>query len=69
MSGEDGPDASPISETLEQVYSEINKLEKSKIETREHSKREEVYMPLALAAVILLTIELLLRYLLMKNMS
>ena len=55
--------------SLEQVYSEIDKLEKSKIETREHSKREEVFMPLALAAVIMLTIELLLRYLLMKNMS
>ena len=55
--------------SLEQVYNEIDKLEKSKIETREHSKREEVFMPLALAAVIMLTIELLLRYLLMKNMS
>ena len=55
--------------SLEQVYSEIDKLEKSKIETREHSKREEVFMPLALAAVILLTLELLLRHLLMKNMS
>lgn len=55
--------------SLEQVYSEIDKLEKSKIETREHSKREEVFMPLALAAVIILTLELLLRYLLMKNMS
>lgn len=55
--------------SLEQVYSEIDKLEKSKIETREHSRREEVFMPLALAAVIIFAIELLLRYLLMKNMS
>ncbi len=55
--------------SLQQVYSEIDKLEKSKIETREHSKREEIFMPWALAAALLLTTELLLRYLLMKNMS
>lgn len=55
--------------SLQQVYSEIDKLEKSKIETREHSKREEMFMPWALAAAFLLTVELLLRYLFMKNMS
>lgn len=55
--------------SLQQVYSEIDKLEKSKIETREHSKREEMFMPWALAAALLLTAELLLRYLFMKNMS
>lgn len=55
--------------SLQQVYNEIDKLEKSKIETREHSKREEMFMPWALAAAVLLTVELLLRYLLMKNMS
>lgn len=55
--------------SLQRVYAEIDKLEKSKIETREHSKREEVFMPWALAAVILLGLELLMRYLLMKNMS
>ncbi len=55
--------------SLQQVYSEIDKLEKSKIETREHSRREEVFMPWALAAAIILTLELLLRYLFLKNMS
>lgn len=55
--------------SLQKVYAEIDKLEKSKIETREHSKREEVFMPWALAAVILIGLELLMRYLLMKNMS
>jgi hypothetical protein len=39
------------------------------METREHSKREEVFMPWALAAAIILTLELLLRYLFMRNMS
>jgi Ca-activated chloride channel family protein len=55
--------------SLQKVYGEIDKLEKSKIETREHSKREEVFMPWALAAAIILTLELLLRYLFMRNMS
>jgi Ca-activated chloride channel family protein len=55
--------------SLQKVYEEIDKLEKSKIETREHSKREEIFMPWALAAVILLGLEMLLRYLFMKNMS
>jgi Ca-activated chloride channel family protein len=55
--------------SLQQVYNEIDKLEKSKIETREHSRREEVFMPWAMAALVALSLELLLRYLLMKNMS
>ncbi len=55
--------------SLQKVYGEIDKLEKSKMETREHSKREEVFMPWALAAAIILTLELLLRYLFMRNMS
>jgi len=54
---------------LQEVYKEIDKLEKSKIETREHRKREEMFMPWALAASIILITELLLRYILMKNMS
>ena len=55
--------------SLQKVYGEIDKLEKSKMETREHSKREEVFMPWALAAAIILILELLLRYLFMRNMS
>ncbi len=55
--------------SLQKVYNEIDKLEKSRIETREHSRREEVFLPWALAAVALLALELLLRYLFMKNMS
>lgn len=55
--------------SLQQVYSEIDKLEKSKIETREHSRREEVFWPWAAAAALILALELLLRYLFMKNLS
>jgi Ca-activated chloride channel family protein len=55
--------------SLQKVYGEIDKLEKSKIETREHSRRDEVFMSWAFAALVLFSLELLLRYLFMKNMS
>lgn len=55
--------------SLQRVYGEIDKLEKSKIETREHSRRDDVFMPWAIAAAIILACELLFRYLLMRNMS
>ena len=55
--------------SLEMVYREIDKLEKSKIEVKEYSRREEMFMPYAVAAAIILAIELLLRYLFLKNIS
>jgi len=55
--------------SLEKVYQEIDKLEKSKIETKEYSKREEMFLPYAFAAAIILAIELLFRYLFLKNIS
>ncbi len=55
--------------SLRNIYNEIDKLEKSKIETREHSRREEMFMPWAVAAALLIALELLMRYLLMRNMS
>jgi Ca-activated chloride channel homolog len=55
--------------SLEKVYQEIDKLEKSKIETKEYSKREEMFMPYAIAAALAFAIELLLRYLFLKNIS
>ena len=49
-------------EELEQIYTEINRLEKSKIEITTVKKRGEAFMPWALAGLILLVLELLLRY-------
>jgi Ca-activated chloride channel family protein len=46
---------------LQQIYKEIDKLEKSKLNVKKYSKRYEAYQPYALAAVILLLLELLLR--------
>lgn len=46
---------------LEDVYEQINQLEKSKIEITEFSRKAEEFRPFALAALLLLALELLLR--------
>ncbi len=45
---------------LEEIYQEIDKLEKSKIDVKQFSKREEEYLRFALAAAFLLLLEWLL---------
>lgn len=47
---------------LEDIYQDIDKLEKTKIEERSFTKKAEHYLPFALAAGILLGLEALLRY-------
>lgn len=49
-------------ETLSKVYADIDKLEKSKIETSSYSRYKEEFYPFAIAAAILLLIEAWLRY-------
>ena len=46
---------------LMQIYKEIDKLEKSKLNVKKFSRRYEAYQPFALAAVLLLLLEILLR--------
>ena len=46
---------------LQQIYKEIDKLEKSKLNVKKYSKRYEAYQPFAIAAVIVLLLEILLR--------
>ena len=46
---------------LQHIYKEIDKLEKSKLNVKKYSKRYEAYQPYALAAVVLLLLEILLR--------
>ncbi len=46
---------------LKQIYQDIDKLEKSKMNVKKFSKRYEAYQPFALAAVIILLIEIILR--------
>ena len=46
---------------LKQIYKDIDKLEKSKMSVTKFSKRYEAYLPFALAAFVLLLLEILLR--------
>jgi Ca-activated chloride channel family protein len=52
---------------LKQIFQEIDKLEKSKIDVTEFRKKKEEFLPLVLIALGLFVAELLLRYLYLKN--
>ncbi len=52
---------------LRNIYQEIDKMEKSKIDVTEFRKKKEEYLPLVLLAFIFLGIEMLLRYVYLKN--
>jgi len=54
-------------EKLREIYLEIDKMEKSKIDVKEYSKKEEEYMRFGLLATVLFMIELLIRYLFFRN--
>jgi Ca-activated chloride channel family protein len=49
-------------EGLQQIYNDIDQLEKTKIETSSYARYAEEFYPLAIAAVVLLLLELWLRY-------
>lgn len=53
---------------LREVYQEIDKLEKTKMNVKEYSKRYEAFLPFALAACLLLLVELLLRETILKKL-
>jgi Ca-activated chloride channel family protein len=52
---------------LKNVFAEIDKMEKTKLSVQQFSRREEAYMPWAIAAMLLLAIEILLRYTILRN--
>lgn len=52
---------------LEEVYQEINKLEKTKLNVRQFSKRDEKYEWFALAALFCILLEVLLRNTILKK--
>ncbi|PHS02312.1 MAG: aerotolerance regulator BatA [Leeuwenhoekiella sp.] len=54
-------------EKLEQIYAEINKLEKTDVEEFKYTNYEEKYRPLVILAGLLLLFELLLRYTLFRS--
>ena len=54
---------------LEQVYSEIDKLEKSKIDVKQFTRKEEKYLNIAITAFALLIIEILLRSTVLRKLT
>jgi Ca-activated chloride channel homolog len=54
---------------LVQVYNEIDKLEKSKIDVRQFSRKEEKYMFPAVLAIVLILLEILLRNTIFRNLT
>lgn len=52
---------------LAEIYKEIDKLEKSKIDVREYSKKEEEYLKYALAGALLLVLSLFLKITIFRN--
>jgi Ca-activated chloride channel family protein len=54
-------------EKLESIYKEIDKLEKSKIDVLEFSKKTEEFIPLLLLALALFLLEITARYLVYKS--
>jgi Ca-activated chloride channel homolog len=54
-------------EKLRQIYAQIDKLEKSKIDVKEYSRKQEEYRMYAGIALLLLLIEMLLRYIVFKG--
>ncbi len=53
---------------LQNIYHEIDKLEKSKLNVTQFSKRYEAYQPFAVAAFVLLLLEMLLRLTLFRKL-
>jgi Ca-activated chloride channel homolog len=52
---------------LEEIYKEIDKLEKSKMEVLEYKYRTDIYFPFALAALILFAFELFSKYIFYRS--
>ena len=52
---------------LIEIYKEIDQMEKSKIDVREYSKKEEEYLAFGLSAVIFLLLEIIIRKTVLKN--
>ncbi len=54
---------------LKEIYKEIDKLEKSKIDIQEFRKKYEAFLPFALIALALFSLEIILRYLVFKKLT
>lgn len=54
-------------ESLEQIYNEIDQLEKSKIDVQEYSIKHEEFLPFAIIAIILLFVEMFVSKVIMRK--
>jgi len=54
---------------LKQIYQDIDKLEKSRLNVKKFSKRYEAYQPFIIAALLALLFEILLRLTLLRRLS
>lgn len=52
---------------LKEIYQEIDTLEKSKIDVRQYSRKQEEYRRFVLIALLLVVLELLLRFSLLRT--
>jgi len=52
---------------LKEIYKEIDNLEKSKIDVQEFRKKHESFLPFAILALILFSLEIVLRYLVFRK--
>jgi len=52
---------------LKDIYTEIDKLEKSKIEVREFSQKEELFLPILFLALMFFVVELFLKNFIFRN--
>jgi Ca-activated chloride channel family protein len=55
------------SNKLREIYSEIDKLEKTKIEMTEYHNYAEEFYPFVLIALILLSLEAIMRYIIVRS--
>ena len=53
---------------LDAIYQDIDKLERTKFSVKQFSRRGELYMPFAIAAMIVLLLEILLRTVVLKRL-
>jgi Ca-activated chloride channel family protein len=52
---------------LREIYREIDQLEKTRLDVKQFSKKKEEYFPFLLAAMIILLLEILLRYTVLRS--
>lgn len=54
-------------EALQNIYKQIDQMEKSKVEITSYKRHEELFLPLVLAALAFLFLEILLRYTILRR--